>query len=142
MFETFPKIKTEYVSGVVTGNITSSSKGKTGKKTVIEDVEDDVDELPDSDFAKAAARVFDEIDIEIAGVLPSSVFVDLIETLGDGFHSEELAGQLRNVDPNESGGLDSFAFLRWYVDEEVSLDSSEEAERSVGCGCKVLMDLY
>ena len=70
MFETFPKIKTEYVSGVVTGNITSSSKGKTGKKTVIEDVEDDVDEIPDSDFAKAAARVFDKIDHRKDGVIP------------------------------------------------------------------------
>ena len=28
------------------GNITSSSKGKTGKNTMTEDVEDDVDELP------------------------------------------------------------------------------------------------
>ena len=34
----------------MTGNIPSSSKGRTGEETVIEDVEDDVDELPDSDF--------------------------------------------------------------------------------------------
>ena len=29
---------------------------------MIEDVEDGVDELPDSDFSKAAVRVFDRID--------------------------------------------------------------------------------
>ena len=66
----------------MTGNIPSSSKGKTGKQTVIEDVEDDVNELPDSDFSKAAARVFDRIDNGKAGVLPSSKFFELIETLG------------------------------------------------------------
>ena len=38
------------------------------------------------------------------------------------------------VDPNESVSLDRFAFLRWYVDKEVSLDSTEEAERLVGWG--------
>ena len=44
--------------------------------------------------------------------------------------------------PNESGSLDRFAFVRWYVDEEVSLDSSEEAECLVGWGFQVrLMDL-
>ena len=35
----------------MTGNIPPSSKGKTGKTTVIEDVEYDVDELPDSNFS-------------------------------------------------------------------------------------------
>ena len=39
-----PQIKTENVSDSVTGHIPLSSKGKTGKKTVIEDVEDDIDE--------------------------------------------------------------------------------------------------
>ena len=42
--------------------------------------------------------------------------------------SEELAVYLRKVDPNESGSLDHFSFLRWYVDKEVSLDSAEEEE--------------
>ena len=46
-------------SGAVTGNISSSYKGNTGKKTMVEEVEDDVYELPDSDFSKAAAIVFD-----------------------------------------------------------------------------------
>ena len=66
----------------MTGNIPSSSKGRTGKKTVMEDVENDVDELPDSDFSKSAARVFDKIYNRKDGVLPSSKFVDFIETLG------------------------------------------------------------
>ena len=42
----------------MTGNITSSYKGKTRKKAVIKDVEDDLDEITDSDFSKATARVF------------------------------------------------------------------------------------
>ena len=34
------------------GNIPSSSKGKTGKNNMIEEVEDGIDEHPDSDFPK------------------------------------------------------------------------------------------
>ena len=84
LFETYPKIKTEHFSGAVNGNITLSFKGKTVKITVIEDVEDDVDELLYSYFSDAFKRVFDEIDNGEASVLPSSKFVDLIETLGFG----------------------------------------------------------
>ena len=51
-------------------SIPSSSKGKIGKKTVIEDVEDDINEPPDSDFSKAAAILFDVIYNWKAGVLP------------------------------------------------------------------------
>ena len=58
-FDTLPQIKTEHVSGSVTGRIPSSSKGK---KTVIEDVEDDIDEPPDSDFSRATLRLFYDID--------------------------------------------------------------------------------
>ena len=58
------------------GNITSSSKGKTGKNNVIEDVDDDVDEPPDTDFSKAAAILFDKIDNGKDDVLQSSNFVD------------------------------------------------------------------
>ena len=54
----------------MTGNIPWSYKGKTGKKTVIEDVEDDIYEIPDSYFSKAAARVFDKIDHGKDGVIP------------------------------------------------------------------------
>ena len=57
----FPEIRTNHIISAVTGNIPSSSKDKTGEKTVIKDVKDDIDELPDSDSAKDAARVFDEI---------------------------------------------------------------------------------
>ena len=49
---------------------------------------------------------------------------------------------MHKVDPNESGSWDHFSFVMWYVDEEVSLDSTDKAERLVGWGCKVsLMDL-
>ena len=109
---------------------------------MIEDVEDNINELPDSDFSRAAAIIFDNIDHGKDGFLPLSKFIDLIETLGRGFHSEELAGHLQKLYPNESGSLDHFAFVRWYLDEEVSLDCAEEAECLVGWACKVsLVDL-
>ena len=93
-------------------------------------------------FAKAATIIFDKKYRGKDGVLPSSKFVDLIETLGEGFHNEELSGQLWKVDPNESVFLYRFSFVRWYVDKEASLDSTHEEERLVGWGCKViLMDL-
>ena len=66
---------------------------------MIEDVEDDIDELPDSDFSKATARVFHKTDNGKDDFLPFSKFVDLIETLGGGL-TEELEGRLRKVDPN------------------------------------------
>ena len=76
------------------------------------------------------------------GDLPSSRFVELIKTVGEGFHNEELEVHLWKVDPNESGSLDSIAFVRWYEDDEVSLESSEEAESLVGWGCNIsLMDI-
>ena len=60
-------------------------------------------------------RVFDKIDNGKPSVLPLSKFVALIEKIGKGFHSEELAGNIRKVDPNKSGSLERFAFVRWYV---------------------------
>ena len=75
-------------------------------------MEDDVDELTDSDFSKSAVIIFDKIDNVKDGVLPSSKFVDLIEKIGEGFHSDDLAGHLRKIDPNESGSLDRFSFVR------------------------------
>ena len=114
--DTLNQIKTEHVSGSVTGHTPSSSKGKTGKKTVIEDVEDDIDEPPDSDFSRSTVRLFYDIDNGKAGLLPSSKFGDLIEIIGVGFHGEDLAGQLRKVDPNESGSLDHFSFVMCYVE--------------------------
>ena len=100
----------------MTGDITLSSKGKTGKNIVTEEAEDDIDELNSSDFSKSAAILFDEIYNGEASVLPSSNFVDLVETLGKVFHCEELAGKLHKVDPNKRGILYRFAFVRWYVD--------------------------
>ena len=52
---------------------------------MIDNVEDDVDELPYSYFSKAAARVFDKIYHGKYSVLPLSNFVDLIEKLGEFF---------------------------------------------------------
>ena len=101
-------------------------KGKTCENNVTYNVEDDVDKIPDSSFSKSAAGVVDKLDNGKAGVLPSSKCVDLIETLGEGFHSEELAVNLQKVDPNESGSLERFAFVRWYLDKEVYLESAEE----------------
>ena len=75
-------------------------------------VEDDVDELPDSYFSKASAREFDKIDNRKDGFLPSSIFVEFIETVGESFHIEYLAGHMRKVDPHESEILDRFAFVR------------------------------
>ena len=69
----------------MTGNITLSSKVNAGKNTVIENVEDDVDEHPYSDLAKYAARLFDKINIGKAEFLLSSKIVELVETLREGF---------------------------------------------------------
>ena len=108
---------------------------------MIEDVEDYVDELPDSYFSKATTIIFDKIDNGKDAVLPSSRFVDLIETLGDGFHSEDLAGHIQKVDPNKSGGLYRLPFVRYYVDWEISLYYTEEGKCLVGWAYKVrLMD--
>ena len=105
-------------------------------------MEEDVDKLPDPYFSKSAAIIFDKIDNGEDGILPPSRFVYLIETLGDGFHNEYLAGHLSKVYPNESDSLDRFDFVRWYVVEEVFLDSAEEAENLLGWACKVsLMDV-
>ena len=49
---------------------------------------------------------------------------------------------MQKVDSNESGNLDRFSFVGWYVEKDVSLDSAEEVERLVDCGYRVsLMDL-
>ena len=101
---------------------------------MVEDVEYDVNELPDSYFSKAAARVFDKIDNGKDGFLPLSKFVDLIEIPGGGGCSEDLTGRLRKLYKNESGSLGRFAYVRWYVEEDVSLESTEESERLVGWG--------
>ena len=86
-------------------------------------------------FALATTRVFDNIDNWNSGFLPLSKF-------GEDFHSEELTGHLRKVDPNESVGLDHFVFVIWCLYEEVYLESAEEAEFLVVWVYKAsLMDL-
>ena len=66
----------------MTGNITLSYKVKTGEKTVIEDVDDDLDEITDTYFSKYDAREFYKVDHVKYGVLPLSKFVDLVENFG------------------------------------------------------------
>ena len=66
-------------------------------------------------------------------------FFDLFEIIEEIFHSKELAVHLRKVYPNESGSLDCFAFVRWYVDNVVYLESSEEEDRLVVQGYKVIL---
>ena len=91
---------------------------------------------------KPPSILFDKIYNGKAGVLPPSKFVYLIEKRGKGFYSEYLVGHLRKVYPNESGSLDYFDFVRCYMDKEVSMESTEEAERLVVWGYKVsLMDI-
>ena len=63
-------------------------------------MEVDVDELPDSNVSKSNEILFDKIDHRKYGVLPYSKFVELIETLWEGFHSYYLASHLQKVDPN------------------------------------------
>ena len=87
-FETMTKITTEHVCGEWLVIFPCHLQDKTGKKTVIEYVEYGVYKLPGSDISKAAARVFDKIDHMKGDVLPSSKFVDLIEKLGEVYHSE------------------------------------------------------
>ena len=111
----------------------------TGKNTMIKDVKDYLGLLPDSYFSKAASIIFYKTDIGKDFVFPLSKFVDLIGTLGEGFHSEELAGHLRRVGPNESGSLDHFPFIKWHVDMEASLNSTDEEERLASWTCKVIL---
>ena len=88
-------------------------------------MEDDIDELPESDYSKATMIVFNKTNHGKSGFLQSSKFVDLIEIFGEGFSSEKLADRLRKLYPNESASLKCFAFVRWYVDREVSLEFSK-----------------
>ena len=67
---------------------------------MIEDVEDDIYEHPDSYFTKSSAVIFNKIYNGKDGVFPLSKFVDLIEALGEVFHIEKMVGHLRKVDPN------------------------------------------
>ena len=67
---------------------------------MMENVEYYIGELLDSYFSKATTRVFDKIDNGKDVVLPLSKFFDLIEKIGEVFHSEEMVVHLWKVDPN------------------------------------------
>ena len=109
-----PCEKQQWWARQVTGIIPSSPKGKTSKKAVIEY---ELYELLDSDFSKAAARLFDKIDNGKAGVIPLSKFVEFIETHATARMVVELAGHHRKLYLNKIGISDHFAFVRWYVDK-------------------------
>ena len=66
----------------MTGNITSSSKGKTDRNTPMDYVEDDVDELSDSDISKAYARVLMKHIIRRLASLNCQSFLTQLESLG------------------------------------------------------------
>ena len=59
-----------------------------------------IEDVEYKNYSKAAARVFDKIDNGKYGVLPSSIFDDLIEIIWEVFHSEYLTGHIRKVYPN------------------------------------------
>ena len=110
----------------------------------------DIKELPSCSSAKKASQIFDAADKEKYGILPSSMFDDLLEELGECFDSEEQRKRLAEVDPDKTGTIDRFLFVMWYVrlvgksdiDEENadtyesnkfdhdSVDSDEEQERA------------
>ena len=89
----------------MTGNIPSSSKGKKDEKTLIEDVEGYIYELPYSYFAKSSTRLFYKIDNGKVSVLPLSKSADFIETLGEVFHSEYMVSHLLELDPKPQYSL-------------------------------------
>ena len=49
-------------------------------------------------------------------------FFYLIEKVGEVFHNDDLAGHLRKVDPNESGGLDRFQKTGGAIGEKLGSD--------------------
>ena len=90
-------------------------------------MEDGVDEIPDSDFFKAASIIFDKIHIEKCGALPSSNFDELIEIIGlEGVIVRRWRVICVNYTQVKVLVL-TFAFVKWYVDDEVSMESAEEA---------------
>jgi Ca2+-binding EF-hand superfamily protein/uncharacterized membrane protein YgcG len=94
---------------------------------------------PTSASANSAARVFDEFDMDKAGALPISMFEDMTDELGEGFHGDEYDAQLASIDPSGSGEIRRASFIDWYTtlvegggqagDGDDSLDSEEIAER-------------
>ena len=94
----------------------------------------------DSAASKSAGVAFDDIDTDKKGEVESSLFESLLDSLGEGFHGEELDKQLSLVDPGETGMIGRSSFIGWYVhlvggnkddkDDSSSLDSDERAERA------------
>ena len=90
-FATYPEIMIEHVSDDTLLILTYRLQGKTAENTVLEA------ELTKSDFVKATAIIFDKIYQGKDIFLQLSKFVDLIETLGEGVHTEDLACHMRKI---------------------------------------------
>ena len=84
----------------------------------------------DSAEAAKARSAFDEVDS--SGVVPVDRFEDLLDSVGEGFHGDELEAQRARVDDG-SGKITREAFARYYValveNADESDDSGDEEER-------------
>jgi len=85
---------------------------------------------------KTASCVFDKFDPTNSGFVPVSLFEDMSDALGEGFHGDEYDAQVNMVDPSKLGKITRNAFLAWYTslvegsNEDASLDSAEKEERT------------
>ena len=82
--------------------------------------------------AKKASSVFDSFDKEKKGLLPSSMFEDLQDELGEGFYGDEMDKQIQVIDPDDTGNMKRSAFIKWYVD--LVADQDKDAEESLSEG--------
>ncbi|KAG7353438.1 zinc finger domain containing protein [Nitzschia inconspicua] len=95
---------------------------------------------PEKDTSQLAEKkpleVFDLFDTNKSGSVPSSMFEEMLDALGEGFQGEELDAQLALIDPSKTGKLTKSAFVNWYktlvtsnANENDSLSSGEREER-------------
>jgi Ca2+-binding EF-hand superfamily protein len=93
--------------------------------------------FPVSSFGKTAGDVFDGLDSEMTGILPTSQFEDLLEGLGEGFFGDELQKQIDKVDTGKTGVITRAFFVDWYINlvegpvedqEDASSDDSDRRE--------------
>ena len=78
--------------------------------------------------AKAAAKIFDEMDTEKTERLPSYRFESLLDGLGEGFHGEKLRRQLDQIDPDNSGLISKSRFIASYVKLVEGSTSKDEGD--------------
>jgi len=108
-------------------DISSSTKAENLHRT-------DKEEL--TGIEKTASCVFDKFDPTNSGFVPVSLFEEMSDALGEGFHGDEYDAQVNCVDPSKLGKITRSAFLAWYTslvegsDEDASLDSVDKEERA------------